>query len=276
MATAWSEAELNFLRKNYKTMTYKEISKQLNRSKAAIDLKINRIGLKKSKYTYDHDFFEKIDTEDKAYWLGFIYADGCISIKEEINSCELSIKLQKNDAEHLKKFNKSLNGNIEVTTFDRTSNFDNKLYGGCQIRIYSQQMVRDLQNCGITTNKSLTISFPTLEQELIRHFVRGFFDGDGCLTKNNHKNGKSYVRADFTCGSEVFVHQLRDILYKSGINTYIHREPERPYRLVIGGMKNCDKFFKYIYDDATIYLERKMRKKLSLYRSLNIEQRLLR
>ena len=94
MSKQWTEEEISFLKDNYKSMTYRQLSEHLDRSKLAIDLKINRLGLKKGKYTYDHDYFECIDTSDKAYWLGFIYADGGIFVNERLNSCELSIKLQ--------------------------------------------------------------------------------------------------------------------------------------------------------------------------------------
>ena len=97
MSKQWTNDEIIFLKENYKTMTYKQMSEQLNRTKSAIDLKINRLGLKKDKYTYNHDYFENIDSPQKAYWLGFIYADGGVAIDDKTNSCELSIKLQASD-----------------------------------------------------------------------------------------------------------------------------------------------------------------------------------
>lgn len=271
MGEAWTNEELEFLKDNYQYKTNKELSILLNRTKPAIDLKINRLGLSKSKYSFNHDYFEEINTPEKAYWLGFIYADGGVS------DHELSIKLQISDKEHLKKFNKAINGNFQIATFDRVCNLNGKTYGGCQIRVYSTKLVRDLQKLGVYQNKSLTIVFPKINDLLKSHFIRGFFDGDGCLTQSNHNNGKSYIRADFTCGSECFTNQLRAELYSININSYISKPDGKPFRLMIGGMKNCDVFFNYIYKDAdsTIYLDRKYKKKNSLYRSLNIEQRLL-
>lgn len=276
--THWTDEEICYIKENYKTKTYQQLADDLGRSKSAVDLKINRLGLIKSKYEYNHDYFENINSEDKAYWLGFIYADGCVSKNEKINSCEISIKLQKSDMNHLKKFNKCINGNIEVSTFDRKSNFNNKIYSGCQIRIYSQKMFNDLYDCGIHPNKSLSIKFPTqLDENLIPHFIRGFFDGDGCLCESKKKKGLSSIRCDFTCGSIDFINILREILYKNGIKAYITQENEtKPYRLIIGGLINCDKFLHYIYDNSTIYLDRKFNKKISLYKSLDLDQRLLR
>lgn len=270
----WTNEEIEYLKKNYSTKTNKELAQDLNRSKSAVDIKLNKLGIQKSKYYYNSNYFETIDSQEKAYWLGFIYADGYITINNYNKSCELAIQLQSSDGNHLKKFNKSLQGNVEVEFFSKKSNFNNKTYDACRIRFYSQKMVYDLVNLGVTPNKSLLISFPKIDDIYIPHFIRGYFDGDGCIVKSNHNNGKSYVRADFTCGSEIFVNQLREILYKNNIKSYICRENNKPFRLVIGGMQNCDNFLNYIYNDASLYLERKYLKKLSLYKELEIEQRL--
>ena len=281
----WNTDEINFLKQHYQDMTNKEIGNILDRSKSAVDLKMRRLNLKKTKYNYNKDFFSEIDTEEKAYWLGFIYADGCVSWKKETNSCELSIKLQAGDFNHLKKFNKSISGNVGVTFFKRKAYFgeneklkkyNGKEYSGCQIRLYSKKIVFDLINHDVFTNKSHIIEFPKLNENLIQHFIRGFFDGDGCICENKKKKGLSSISCNFTCGSEIFVKELREYLNNLNINAYISKEQDKPYRLSIGGMKNCDRFLHYIYDNSTLYLDRKFNKKERLYNSLNIEQRLLR
>ena len=270
----WTDEEIGYLKENYKTKTYKELSQHLNRTKSAIDLKINRLGLKKEKYTYNHHYFENIDTEDKAYWLGFIYADGCV-MEYENNSCELAIKLQARDIGHLKKFNKSINGNNQITTFNRQCNLNGKFYDGCQIRLYSEKIVHDLERHGVYPNKSLVITMPDINDDMFRHFIRGYFDGDGCIYQSgNVKN--SYVQCNFSCGSVVFLEQLRSYLYGNNINSYICHDHDNVWKLIIGGMKNCDLFLHYIYDDANIYLDRKYLRKEELYKHLDIEQRLLR
>lgn len=276
MYKQWSSKELDFLSNNYKTMTNREIAEFLGRTKTAVDLKINKMGLKKTKYKYDENFFENIDTEEKAYWLGFIYADGYIINGVVGNKYyhELGVELQEKDYTQLKKFNKSIRGNLEIKYRTRICNLSNKAYNTCFIKLYSKKIVEDLQRQGVFLNKSLIIKLPKLTDNLMPHFIRGFFDGDGCLVKNNHKNGKSYIRADFTCGSNIFINQLREYLYKNNIKSYISKEKNKPYRLLIGGMVNCDIFLKYIYNNANIYLDRKYYKKISLYEELNINERI--
>ena len=107
MRTMWNENEIKFIMENYKTMTYKEMAKKINRTENAVKLKVSKLGLKKSKYIYDVDYFKKIDTIEKAYWLGFIYADGYVSVGKQ--NYEFGIELQGSDYKHLKKFNKAIN-----------------------------------------------------------------------------------------------------------------------------------------------------------------------
>lgn len=276
MSKQWTNEEINFLKENYKTMTYKQLSEKLDRTKAAIDLKINRLGLKKDKYTYNHDYFENIDSPQKAYWLGFIYADGGVSINQKTNSCELSIKLQASDYGHLRKFNQALDGNVDVSFDTRKCNLNDKMYDSCQIRFYSSKLVNDLGRYGVIPNKTLAIRFPNIDKRLYADFIRGFFDGDGCVYENKKKNGQSSIAANFTCGSIEFLEDLRSILYENGICSYIVTWKDKAPKLIIGGMKNTHHFLYYIYNNKSEYLDRKYKKTIYLYEHLDIEQRLLR
>lgn len=276
MSKQWTNDEINFLKENYKTMTYKQLSEKLDRTKTAIDLKINRLGLKKDKYIYNHDYFEYIDTPDKAYWLGFIYADGGIFVNEKMNSCELSIKLQASDCNHLRKFNQALDGNVDVKFDTRECNLNGKLYDTCQIRFYSSKLVNDLEKYGVVPNKTLQIRFPNIEQKYYVDFIRGYFDGDGCICENKKKKGQSSISVNFACGTIDFLEDLRKILYDNNICSYINVWENKCPKLVIGGMKNVHHFLYYIYKNKTTYLDRKWNKTVSLYKDLDIEQRLLR
>lgn len=272
--TEWSDEEIECLKNNYQTKTNEELSKILGRTKTAIDLKINRLGLKKSPYYYNHDFFENIDTEEKAYWLGFFYADGCVSVNERTNSGECCIKLYKGDYKHLQKFNKSLNGNIPVLFDTRICSFNNKPQESCSIRCYSIKMANDLISHGCIPNKTFYITVPNIDKSLINHFIRGFFDGDGCICTASKK--RKTLGINFCSASEAFLSELREHLYTVGINSYIVDEKGSTYRLYIKGIKNVDNMWNYMFDNATIYLDRKYIKKENLYKEYQIAQRLLR
>ena len=268
MRQQWKEEEIKYLIDNYKIKTNREISEVLGRTKTAIDVKANKLGLKSSKYYYNEKYFEKINTEEKAYWLGFIYADGYV-VHSGIYGKEFGIELQAKDINHLKKFNKSVNGNLKINKFKKKCNLNNKTYDMCSIRIYRKNFVESLEKWGVIENKTFDIKFPNINEELIRHFIRGYFDGDGCVTKN-----KEYIKYDFTSGNISFLEELRCILYKNNIKSYIYKEKENTYRLCIGGMLNCDIFYNYLYKDSNIYLDRKFNKKNSIYDELNIDIRI--
>ena len=254
----WTDEEIEYLKNNYKDKTYKEMTKDLNRSKAAIDIKINRLGLVKSNYNYDYSFFNVIDTEEKAYWLGFISADGNVWINEETQSCEVCIKLQASDFEHLKKFNKTIHGNLQVTFDERICSFTGKPHKCCNIRLYCKEMAYDLIKHNVIPNKSLVIKYlNTLPKELERHYIRGYFDGNGCLSIS--KVNENNFRCDFTSGSKDYTLGLKKALKNEGFDSYMVKSKYgNCYRLNInGGKKGCLKFLDYMYKDSTIYLDRK-------------------
>ena len=272
----WTDIEIQILKDNYKIKTYKELVALLpNRTKTAIDVKINKLGLHKEKHTYNRRFFENINTEDKAYWLGFFYADGCVSINEETNSGEAAIKLYKGDYKHLKKFNKSLEGNINVSFETRICNLNNKPQESCIIRCYSIDMVNDLIKIGCIPNKTFYITVPNIPKPLMRHFIRGFFDGDGCICTDSNK--RETIGINFCSASLIFLKQLRGILYENSINSYIVDEKNKnTYRLYIKGLKNVDNMWNYMFDDAVVFFVIYYKKKEMLYKKHNIAQRLLR
>jgi len=249
---AWTEEEIEYARKYRFENSYSEIGKVLGRSRNAVMIKLNKLGLRlPEKYSFNKDFFEEIDSEEKAYWLGFIYADGYIS-----NEFEMAIHLKQEDKNHLKKLNISLDGNLKIKDFVKHLKVTNKDYKMCSIRVYSKKIVQDLKNKGVLKNKSLSIVFPKLRKDLIRHFVRGFFDGDGSIYLHKEKN---HLRCKFTCASNEFVNELNGLLNLLGIRTYIIQQTLKNKSITLGitGKDSTKKFLEYIYDNSKIYLDRK-------------------
>lgn len=269
---SWSDKEIEYIRKNYQRLSVKEMAKELNRTPNAVKLKAERIGCKKYPYNCDYDYFKNIDTEEKAYWLGFIYADGYVSINEKTNSGYVGIELQASDSVHLKKFNKSISGNYPITFYDKECNLNNdeKKYKMCKIRIYSINMVEDLINNGASIDKTYTMTVPDLDDKLMPHFIRGYFDGDGNLYISN----KNKIRCSFYSVNTIFLEQLKKYLYDNGINSYLyiskHHESNYKdlYRLEIAGTEYTQKFLQYIYDENQVCLDRKFKKYYEYYAGL--------
>lgn len=212
---------------------------------------------KSRKYTYNKNFFKVIDTEEKAYWLGFIYADGYIvnGINGK-NKDALGITLNDKDKGHIDKFKKSIDSNHPIKIYKTK-------YGSNSARIIIQdeELVEDLIKLGVLRNKSLILKFPTtniVDESLIYHFIRGYFDGDGSFKKKGRK-----IRGyDFSVlGTIEFLTELRTYL---GIDNDIRKcnknNDSNNYHLTFGGNQKVKQISKLLYKNANIYLDRKYKR----------------
>ena len=145
---------------------------------------------KQNRLKFDNTIFDSIDTEEKAYWLGFIFADGTINSSPlEINKkpkYTIEISLKADDFHHLKKFNtfmKYKKNGVKI----QDAKCGKVICKRCRWTITDKHLWETLNNYGCTPKKSLTLKFPDenifKSKDLIRHFIRGYFDGDGCFTR---------------------------------------------------------------------------------------------
>lgn len=220
---------------------------------------------------YDESFFEKIDTEAKAYWLGFIYADGCIVKNhskdkqgKQLKKYSLGIELSIKDKEHLIKFAKTICLNFEESMLysrERKIYYDHldeeRAYEMCAFQVASKKIVEDLIKLGCIPNKTLIKTFPTYNEvpsELMGHFIRGYSDGNGHILEKS----KTTV---ITTGSKIFLEGLlREIFKQTGKKlTYIqNRAGTNTYIANLGSGKTAVKVFDLMYNEkTTVYLERK-------------------
>lgn len=267
----WTDDEINIVKTNYLNKTMNELQRLLpGKTKGDILAYCHKIGLTRTKKTCTRDFFNVIDTEEKAYWLGFIFADGYISYSEKnMKKGQLAttyctgIKLKWSDREHLKKFNKSIRGNYKV--FKETSHpdgFRKKITEAAKILVYSQQMYNDL-NKYFDRDKTYTAKFPSIPENLMRHFIRGYFDGDGCFSFTDRT-----FDIEFLGASKDFHEGLANVLSKNNfkftINSKINKYNTEMYYIYINRNEDKCNFLKWIYEDCNIYLERKYKKYLDV------------
>lgn len=238
-----------------------------------------------SKYYYNEDYFKKIDTAEKAYWLGFLYADGCITRfyrNEKLKSMSLEITLQDSDCGHLEKFKNALESNVPI----QHKTINNK-YKSDRIVINCTSMCRDLIKLGCTPEKSLTLEFPNqkiLPDEYLRDFIRGYFDGDGGVSytegiyynKNRNKEYKQHSYSCYFCGNKQFLTQLKYVLEYNNINVSDLREDKRSnaVNIYIYGKENIERFKNFIYKNNCVNLSRKYDKFLFILtnKSLHINR----
>lgn len=202
----------------------------------------------------NENYFQQIDTEDKAYFLGLIISDGCIhntNNKQQL----LAITLQEKDKYILEKFLDYIGSNKQVTSDGR----------GCYgIQILSDIMVDDLKQYGLCENKSLQTIFPNnIPQSLYKHLIRGLIDGDGSISFYDRPNRNAHVKAVRFCqGNKQFIQDMIDFLHKTIYisNISIYQEKDNLWSCAWRKDSDMIQLIDYLYDDATIYMTRKKEK----------------
>lgn len=197
-------------------------------------------------YPMWEEAFEMIDTEEKAYWLGFLMADG--DVNDRTYSIELSLQIR--DIGHIEKMKAFLRTGVPV----KERLIAGKHKAG-RIQVCSKKLVQDLMRYGCVPRKSLKLEFPELPAELIPHFMRGYMDGDGTLYKRPDGQVEFSV-----LGTEAFLQRYQQELMKLGLNeTQITctGQEGKAFQLRYNGNRNVAVIVDYLYRDATIWLERK-------------------
>jgi LAGLIDADG-like domain len=203
------------------------------------------------KYSINDNFFEAITTENQAYFLGFLYADGYVNRRKFV------LSLQEKDKDILEKFCLALNTQHPLYfTPARKTIINDKEYqcqGQFSLCIYNVKMCKDLHNLGCFQNKSLTLKFPTcVPDHLLNHFIRGYFDGDGWVSE-----AKGYRRIVGFISSASFIETLNQKFSHLPHSIDKRRQKQGLLALHYRSKKTFDWWYKYLYTDATVYLKRK-------------------
>lgn len=214
-----------------------------------------------SSFTANYNFFDSIDNEHKAYWLGFMYADGYITSNNYVG-----LTLARMDRGHIEKYIKDLesNHNINDYTIEPTEkSFNNKTVYSSRLLFKSEHMCNSLKDKGCVENKSLILTFPSYDiipKHLIRHFLRGYFDGDGSLILS-----KGSINFKI-CGTEEFLNGIVEVLnenipsYSFNKDNFDKKDKESDknnYSVSYGGRVKTLTVMNWLYKDSTIYLDRK-------------------
>lgn len=220
--------------------------------KAVSFLKKRGYEFSRKKYKLNSNYFDNIDTEDKAYFLGFLYADGNHTMTHSKKVVRISIN--KKDREILEKFNLLLNHEkpIRVSKKDMV-----------ELEIADQQISKSLFKYGMMPNKTFQLKFPEfLDYSLRWHFIRGYFDGDGGISIYRPKKMNRNTISFNITGTIEMCTFIQDIFKQEiNVNSFLScRFPERNNNnrtIQVGGNLQTKILLDKIYKNATIYLERK-------------------
>lgn len=269
-----NQEDVNFIINKYKieNLSIHKISKIMKCSHFCIKQTLERNGVntsknaKNRKYTLNQNYFAKIDTIAKAYFLGLIYADGCNRTQNNI----FEIALSEEDKDILEEFLKEIDCNRPIylkKLNSQNSNWSNS----CRICLCSKIFCKDLDKLGCISKKSLILEFPTIDQvpiHLISHFMRGYFDGDGCISYSNRKSYYKDKEYDFlspvwsVVGTKNFISKYKNIL-ENELNIKISniKKIRNIYAITITGKQNLPKLYRWLYNNSNqFFLKRKKEK----------------
>lgn len=256
---AWTDEQVAYIIDKYTNHNYtlKQLGREFNCSYGTIRNLLNKHNIdsrgNKQGYPRDEFYFNNIDTKEKAYWLGFLYADGCV----HTNNYEISINIT--DLDHVKKFKDAIKATNHQITATKDSRFkDSKeLY---QLSIKDKQLHQDLIDKGCVPQKSLILDkIPNIPRDYVSHFIRGYFDGDGSL---HYLQGTDNFRISFV-GTKEFLQDIQKELLVTQISL-AQGSTGKAYTLQIAGRKQIMRILDYLYKDSddSIRLDRKYQKYL--------------
>ena len=219
-----------YIIENYNNFSTKDLMLKFNVSKTPILrlLKKNNVVIKTSKI-YDADGY--------------------------VRHGELRLKLKRGDKKHIELFRDCLGSNHKIIDEIGKVVVSGRTYTSeySSLSIYNTKLVKDLIKHGCTNKKTFTITFPELREDLIRHFIRGYFDGDGSIYQNKTKNLKSF---NVVSASLTFINSIINVFEKLDITICIS-DVENLYRIYVSNYDGINKIYDYMYNKKCYCLNRK-------------------
>lgn len=279
------EIDWNKVLEDYKTgLSTIKLAKKYNCGVATVKVNLEKLGCVfrnnreyRTKYHFDHNYFETIDNEHKAYWFGFISADGNI----RIHGNQYVVQFASCDKEVIEGFIRDIHGDMPVITENR----GDRLSPCYRVHLTSEKMYKDLEGHGCTPRKSLTLKFPSVDdvpKHLMQHYIRGFFDGDGSVFILNKKWVKTPISnptIEITHklgvninGTKEYLEELCKYMYISKVKKVGNRPLTNTYYCSTDTNATVKNVYNYMYKNATIYLPRKKQKFDDYYSKKDVQR----
>lgn len=245
--------------------TQKYISEQLLISERCIPKTLKKRGEhvrtyseNNRRYGLNEHYFDSIDSPSKAYLLGMLYADGC----NHIDHYSITLSLQECDREVVEFMKSEIEyaGPLQIIELNKKNP---KYQNQCRLCINDQYMSLRLESLGVVQAKSLIIEFPNfIPDELIPHFIRGYFDGDGSISYDE-KRQKCHTKI---VGTKEFCNRISEILMNIDCkHNIVHPKQckdSNTFVVQTCGNKSSLKLLSWLYDNDEFHMERKYQKYL--------------
>ena len=239
---------------DYSTGKYssRELGEKYSLSKSTIlrVLKRNNIEAKNRRLVntnLDIDYFKEIITEQKAYFLGFIFADGCVSNEE------LFIDINEKDIDILIKFREEINSQAKISTRIKGKSSMSRIV------VKNRTFTDHLSKYGIIKNKTKNtkhLPYEIIPKELWRHFFRGLIDGDGWITKTKENRYHIGYVTQYNSTALDFIYMMNELIEDKWKNRVINRN--KKYSVVqIQKSEQVKQLATVLYMNSNIHLSRK-------------------
>lgn len=244
-----------------------DIAEKFNSCRHTIGRVFKRYGfsIDRLKYHCNENYFDTVDTEEKAYILGLLWADGCNDVKLG----KVQLQLQERDVDILMRINELTNNDRPLfltTLHEKNPNWQNTY----TLILKSYHMSNVLKEYGMVPRKSLVLEFPYfLDKSLYKHFIRGYFDGDGSISYNINTK----VLNVNIVGTYMFLNFIKDICDNLQIKSFLqYKNDENDIICTFGITNKNDRatFLHWIYDGSTIKINRKYLKYQQFLNDYNI------
>jgi hypothetical protein len=250
----WTEEQTQLLKELYTSRSNSELSSVFNKSAIAVRKKGNKLGLFKDKeslrrinseckckYTVDESYFERIDSPDKAYILGFLLGDGNI----DKDFFRLTVHIHERDREVLEYIKEQLKSNSPIA--QNSQNRKEMIV----LRMSSYKLIKDLALWGMVPKKAHILKIPEIREDLYSHLIRGLFDADGSVSQGFNK-----VRCNIRGNGDALWAVSEVVTRQAGVCQVVHKyDGSSIYELQ--GRTKVSKFAQWLYKDAPFFLSRK-------------------
>jgi hypothetical protein len=235
---------------------YNEISSELGLTKDQIYYVLKKNGAIQKRnilYPTNKNIFTSIDTQEKAYFLGLFHADGYNDVKRG----KIEISLQEEDGYILKNISSLFFGDRPLQNRPPGKKGKKNMH---KLYVPIRKISEDLLSFGCIQDKTVNLKFPNLQKELIRHYIRGMFDGDGCFKIK--KNQRNYINGEFSIIStkewhekaKFHIQKLTGVRPRVSISKYTNFNL---YNTCIYSQEDILSIYNFLYKDANIFLNRK-------------------
>ena len=247
-------------------LSVQKVADKMNVSYGAIRYALQRNNIQqrpRKKYTINEQYFDKIDTPNKAYIMGLLYSDGANTSNYETGHYCISIALQEKDVQLLEDVKNEIGSDAPITVLTITTHGVERDY--YRFNICNKHIANRMIELGVCPNKTFKVAFPEwLSKDLYSHFIRGLFDGDGYICTS-----KRYIQATLT-GTASLCESVSSIISEAcNVFAPVHSigkdRNEKIKTMHVSGRLQVLRYLDYIYKDADIKLNRKYEKYLELY-----------